>query len=137
MEKELDIFLNNWTQDDNNVKPLFTAMYECMSQMRNVELEYKGRPGISHSVRGLLSGKSERPLFVLVDIIDDDPGARWLSVCFYADLISDPDDAGDVVPGGLMGEDARCFDIDEDSPAKKAYMLDRLREARANAEGKQ
>ena len=45
----------------------------------------------------------------MVDIIDDDPADRWLSVCFYDELVDDPKGLGDEVPGGLLGEDAKCF----------------------------
>lgn len=133
MQTELADFLNGWTQDTNNVKPLFLDLYDSLQGMSNVTLEYKGRPGISHSLRAQISDAVKRPLFVLVDIIDDVPSSRWLSVCFYADLITDPEEKGDIVPGGLLGEDARCFDIENDPGSWKAYMLERLQEARANA----
>ncbi len=129
----LAAFIDGWTTDASGVKPLFTAMCRTLEAMPGVRVEYKGRPGVSHSLRGLVQG--ERPLFVLVDVIDDDPQNRWLSVCFYADLVSDPDEKGDVVPGGLMGEDARCFDVD-DPQGVEEYMLDRLREACATAKAR-
>lgn len=127
---ELTAFTDAWTTDANGVKPLFLSMCGALEAMPDARLEYRGRPGVSHSLRGLVEGA--RPLFVLVDVIDDDPQNRWLSVCFYADLVHDPDEKGDVVPGGLMGEDARCFDV-EDPDGLEEYMLDRLREAYANA----
>lgn len=130
---ELTAFMDAWKTDVYGVKPLFAAMYESLAAMPGARLEYKGRPGVSHSLRGLVEGG--RPLFVLVDVIDDEPESRWLSVCFYADLVFDPDERGDVVPGGLMGEDARCFDV-ENPDGMEDYMLDRLREAYANAGGK-
>ena len=126
----LAAFLDAWTTDKSGVKPLFASMCRALEAMPDARLEYKGRPGVSHSLRGLVEG--ERPLFVLVDVIDDDPQNRWLSVCFYADLVSDPEERGDVVPGGLMGEDARCFDVDEPEGVEE-YMLARLREAYAAA----
>jgi hypothetical protein len=64
-----------------------------------------------------------------VDIIDDEPEARWLSVCFYADLVTDPEEHGDVVPGGLAGDDALCFDLDSPENNIEHYMLQRLQEA--------
>lgn len=130
---ELTAFMEEWTIDANGVKPLFAALHETLASMPGARLEYRGRPGVSHSLRGLV--ETERPLFVLVDVIDDEPESRWLSVCFYADLVCDPEERGDVVPGGLMGEDARCFDVD-DPNGMQDYMLDRLREAYANAGGR-
>ena len=73
---------------------------------------------------------------MLVDVVDDEPESRWLSVCFYADMITDPDEKGDYVPEGLMGEDACCFNLDEDDAAMRAYIAARLAEAvRAAATG--
>jgi hypothetical protein len=38
----------------------------------------------------------------MVDVIDDDPEVRWLSVCFYGEMITDPDEAGELIPEGLL-----------------------------------
>jgi hypothetical protein len=130
---ELDAFLTDWKKDPNTVKPVFMALYARLAALPGVSLDYRGRPGVSHSLRARHEAQRDRELFVLVDIIDDEPEARWLSVCFYADLVMDPDERGDVVPGGLMGEDARCFDVDEGNEQVDAYLLDRVTEAAANA----
>ena len=131
MPADLDAFLASWTEDENAVKPLFLSLYSLLQGLDGVELEYKGRPGVSHSLRALYPGRTDRPLFVLVDIIDDAPEARWLSICFYADLVTDPEELGDVVPGGLAGEDARCFDVDAPE-GMEALLLERLKEAHGN-----
>ena len=53
-------------------------------------------------------------------------------------MIQDPDELGDYVPAGLMGEDACCFNLDEDGDAMRAYIADRIAEAaRSAAEGKE
>lgn len=131
MLAELDTFLANWDKDSNRLKALFLSLYAMLQKLDGVRLEYKGRAGISYSLRALYPAKKERPLFVLIDVIDDLPEARWLSICFYADLITDSEARGDVVPVGLLGEDARCFDIDapEDN---ESFLLERLREAYNN-----
>lgn len=136
MLPELDAFLDAWLVDENKVKPLFMALYAYLSGQEGVELEYKGRPGVSHSLRARHKAQKARSLFVLVDIIDDEPEARWISVCFYDDLVMDPQEKGDVVPQGLMGEDARCFDVDEGDAGLTEYLRDRLAEAVASAPGK-
>ena len=129
MLPELSAFLASWTQDPNGMKPVFTAMCEYLESLDNIALEYKGRPGVSHSLRAKHAAQKNRDLFVLVDIIDDIPDERWLSVCFYADLVTDPEERGDVVPGGLMGADACCFDIDSTDNDIQTYMISRLKEA--------
>jgi hypothetical protein len=133
MMSELDTFLAQWDSGPDGVKPLFQSMYACLTGMDGVSLEYRGRPGVSHSLRARHAAQKKRDLFVLVDIIDDDPEARWLSVCFYADMITDPEGRGDVVPGGLTGNDACCFDIDNPGADSEVYMTIRLQEARSNA----
>ena len=86
-----------------------------------------------HSLRAANAKNDERPLFVLVDVVDDEPEARWLSVCFYADMVNDPNELGDFVPSGLMGKDACCLNLEEDDPAMRDYILARLGEAAASA----
>jgi hypothetical protein len=68
-----------------------------------------------------------------MDFIDENP--RWLSVCFYGDLITDPEEYGDLVPEGLMGEDGYCFDLEENDPDLVKYIGKRLDEAYENASG--
>jgi len=132
MIPELDAFLVEWENGSDATKSMFQALYACLAGLGGVSLEYKGRPGVSYSLRARHAAQKKRDLFVLVDIIDDDPKARWLSVCFYADLVTDPEGRGDVIPGGLAGDDAYCFDID-DPDAGEVYMIARLQEACGNA----
>ena len=117
----LSAFLAEWEQDPHAVKPLFTDIYNRLRSL-GAELAYKARPGVSYSLRAKHPGQ-RRELFVLADVIDDNPKERWLSVCFYADLVDDREGRGDVVPGGLLGENACCFDIDGDSAEAGSYVL--------------
>ena len=133
MISELDAFLAEWKDGAGWAKPLFQSLYVCLAGLAGVSLEYKNRPGVSHSLRARHAAQKERALFVLVDIIDDDPEARWLSVCFYADMITDPARRGDIAPGGLAGNDACCFDIDNPDADMEVYMTARLKEAYWNA----
>ena len=71
----------------------------------------------------------------MVDVIDDDPEDRWLSVCFYGEMVTDPQEAGDLVPEGLLGEDGYCFDMYEYDEQEVAYLKERLTEAHSNAPG--
>ena len=92
-------------------------------------VSFKARPVITYSLRGTHPKQKKRPLFVMNDVIDDDPENRWLSVCFYDTLISDPEERGDFVPGGLLGEDARCFDLEGFDEELLRYIEERLSEA--------
>ena len=67
----------------------------------------------------------------MVDVIED--VSRWLSVCFYGDMITDVEEKGDFVPGGLLGEDAVCFDLEEQNDKLVTYIEARLDEACSNA----
>ena len=103
LPNELATFLENWTTDPNNAKDAFVRFKDFLLTTPDVRFDFKARPGVSYSLRAANAKNDERPLFVLVDVVDDEPEARWLSVCFYADMVNDPDELGDFVPSGLMG----------------------------------
>jgi hypothetical protein len=127
--------LESWTEDPGNVKPAFNNLRDILSKKKKAVLYFKSRPGISHSFRAYVprSGDTDDRLFVMVDIVDDDAENRWLSVCFYGDTITDPDEAGDLVPGGLLGEDGYCFDLYEYDDATISYLKERIDEAHRNS----
>ena len=130
----IDLF-ERWIDDSGNIKPAFVKLQEGLSRKENAILSFKSRPGISYSFRANLGkpGDMEGRLFVMVDIVDDDPENRWLSVCFYGDMITDPDEEGDLVPGGLLGEDGYCFDLYEYDETAISYLEQRIDEAYANS----
>jgi len=72
----------------------------------------------------------------MIDVIDDDPNERWLSVCFYGDMVQDPDELGDLIPGGLLGSDGYCFDISEADDRLASYVSQRIQEAYAFSDGR-
>lgn len=128
---ELEAFLADWESCDS--RQAFLACRQALESVEGVVLDFKARPGITYSLRGTHPAQQGRDLFALIDVIDDDPEQRWLSVCFYDDMITDPDEQGDWVPGGLMGEDARCFNVDELDEDLVAYVAERIREAGVSA----
>lgn len=130
---EIAKFVADWQTDSLGLKPAFSRYCEFLAQNPEIELNFRARPGVSYSVRAKNRAQTKRELFTLIDVIDDEPESRWLSVCFYADLISDPDELGDFVPAGLMGEDAICFNLDSDDAEMEEYILERLREASLKA----
>jgi hypothetical protein len=129
--EELEAFVSTWESCD--AKDAFLVFRQTLEAVHGVNLDFKARPGITYSLRGAHPAQQERDLFVLIDVIDDDPEQRWLSVCFYDDLVTDEQEQGDWVPGGLMGEDARCFNVDEADEDLVAYVVERIREAGAGA----
>ena len=131
---EMSEFLEGWTNDPQDMKGAFIRLKERMSGKEHVTFTFISRPGVSYSLRAAMDnlGERGRPLFVMIDIIDDDSENRWLSVCFYDDMVEDPDEKGDFAPGGLLGEDARCFDLDEHDEALISYIGQRIDEAYAN-----
>ena len=133
MALTLEEFLSEWTSDPINARKVFESWHSMFQGMNGIELSFKSRPGISHSLRASSKSRPDRPLFALIDVVDDDPENRWLSVCFYADLVNDPEERGDVVPAGLEGEDAICFNLDEDDKDMANYIRKRLEEAAVNA----
>ena len=127
---ELNTFIAEWADDSAGVKAAFVEFKNLFESLADTKIHFNARPGITYSLRGEKTTQGDRPLFAMVDVIDDDPENRWLSVCFYGGSITDPDEMGDVVPGGLLGEDGHCFDL-EDSEMQK-YLADRIAEAHAN-----
>ena len=130
MEK-IQHFIDSWTQDQLQTKSVFQGLYQRLVEMDKAKIEFNERPGISYSLRGMRPDREDRPLFVMVDVIDDDPNARWLSVCFYGDMVQDPDELGDLIPEGLLGSDGYCFDISESDDRLVAYVSKRIAEAYA------
>lgn len=128
---EMMAFLEGWTDDPQDMKGAFFKLKEKLLGKKDVILSFNSRPGISYSLRasvGKSAGKN-RNLFALVDIVDDQTENRWLSVCFYSDLVSDPDDEGNLVPKGILGEDGYCFDLFEFDNALIPYIEQRVDEA--------
>ena len=87
------------------------------------------RPGVSYSLRATHALQKKRALFLIMDIINDDPENRWLSVCFYPDMITDPEHKGNLIPLGLLGEDGYCFDLEKWDEAYLNYLEVRQDEA--------
>lgn len=130
---ELDELLQNWTDSPQQTKKAFLSLKDHLAERNGLTLDFNARPGVTFSLRAKHDNQQNKPLFAMVDIIDDDPTDRWLSVCFYGEMISDPDEMGDFVPEGLLGEDALCFDIEAWDEKQLQYVIDRLDEAYAHA----
>lgn len=128
--KKLSALLDSWKQDNNGIKKAFLEFYNLLVSKDAIDLSFKSRPGVSHSLRASVKKKGEKDrILTLLDIIDDDPENRWLSICFYAESITDPDEEGDIIPGGLLGEDGYCFDLFDEDNEMVIYLKDRMNEA--------
>jgi hypothetical protein len=126
-------FIDEWEENDTRTKQAFTELLDHLNSLEDTTLDFNARPGVSYSLRPRHTHQTERSLFAMVDVIDDDPKERWLSVCFYGEMITDPDEAGDLIPEGLMGEDGYCFDLYEYDLGEMAYLKERLTQAHQNA----
>ena len=128
---ELNAFIDEWKETPEKTREVFLHLREYLEKKEGVRLEFIPRPGLTYSLRAVHAAQKKRELFVMADVIEDDP--RWLSVCFYGEMISDPEEKGDFVPEGLLGEDAICFDIEERDEDLVRYIETRLDEACRNA----
>ncbi len=138
-------FLEEWQGDDRDkrAKATFVRFKDFLESLAGIGLSFIAREGVTYSLRARSASQDEDALFVMVDVIEDSP--RWLSVCFYAQMITDPDGIGDFVPEGLLGKDALCFDLEnsEDTDSNTAlndsekklveYVESRINEAFKNA----
>lgn len=130
---EFENFLNRWQDSQEETKKAFLELQEHLANMVDISLDFKARPGVSFSLRPKHNNQKKRELFVMLDVIDDDPLERWLSICFYGDMITDPNEVGDLIPEGLLGEDGYCFDIDKYDSDAIDYLKIRLNEAYQSA----
>ncbi len=126
-DSELNAFIGEWQETPEKNRETFLHFREYLGKKEGVTLEFIPRPGITYSLRAVHSAQKKKALFVMVDVIEDTP--RWLSVCFYGEMITDPEEKGGFVPGGLLGEDAVCFDIEEHDDELVRYIDVRLDEA--------
>jgi len=130
---ELVELLENWKNDPQKMKKAFLIMKDKLLDKENTILRFKSRPGVSYSLRAYFSGldnkQKHQPLFALVDIIDDDPDNRWLSICFYTQMVTDSEEIGNLVPEGILGEDGYCFDLFEFDETLIAYIKQKVDEA--------
>jgi hypothetical protein len=133
MLQELDTFLAGWEDNALQVKKSFVKLTDHFTDKAGLSFNFKARPGVSYSLRIRHRLQKTRELFVIMDVIDDDPENRWLSVCFYPDMITDPEEKGVLIPLGLLGEDGYCFDLEEWDADYLQYLETRLNEAREKA----
>lgn len=131
---QMQEFLINWTEDPAGAKAAFLRLKAHLESMADVVVSVFARPGVTYSLRAGVEGGA-RPLFAMVDVIDDDPSHRWLSVAFYGDAITDPEALGELAPGGLLGEDGYIFDLDEGDEGQLSYLCARMDEAYAACRG--
>lgn len=126
--------LDKWTRDEINMKEAFMRLAGRFSgKNQAVVLSVVPRPGISYSLRARTKAEDKEGILItMIDIVDDDPDNRWLSVCFYGDCVTDPEEEGDLVPGGLLGEDGYCFDLYENNESAISYLEQRIDEAYEN-----
>ena len=131
--KNLSGILDKWTRDEMNMKDAFLRLANRFSEKNLAVLSVVPRPGISYSLRVRARAEAEEgTLITMIDIVDDDPDNRWLSVCFYGDCVTDPEEEGNLVPGGLLGEDGYCFDLYENNQNTITYLERRIDEAYEN-----
>ena len=97
--QEIEAFLQSWQGENQPMREWFRQFYRQLSSMEGVSLTFVARPGVSYSIRPVHVNQTSRDKFAIVDVIDDDPDERWLSVCFYEDMITDPNGRGELDPG--------------------------------------
>jgi len=124
---ELNTFIETWPDSPDQNKQIFLRLKAFLESKSGVNLEFHPRPKVTYSLRAVHENQKTKSLFAMVDVIEDQP--RWLSVCFYGEFIKDPDEKGDYVPEGLLGEDAVCFDLEEFNEEDVCYVEARLEEA--------
>ena len=133
-QHDMTELLDGWSDDSMNMKKAFIDLKAKFESREDVAFSFKSRPGVSYSLRvnARENKQKGRPLFALMDIVDDQSENRWLSVCFYSDLVTDPEGEGNLVPEGILGEDGYCFDLFEYDRDLMTYIEQRIDEAYEN-----
>jgi len=135
----LEEVLAAWPKDQIELRRFFEELTAEVRTKPGVRDRILFRPGVSYSFRAALARQRQgrnRPVFFLTDVALASNDPWFLSVCFYEDEISDPDELGNAVPQGLFGETGYCFDVDDYDPALWAYLKGRLAEAYRAAAGR-
>ncbi len=130
-QNDMKEMLDGWTDDPQDMKHAFNKLIDKFQSKNDVTFSFKARPGVSYSLRANVGNSCNkgRDLFALMDVVDDQTESRWLSVCFYSDLVTDPEDEGNLVPQGILGEDGYCFDLFEYDKDLILYIGQRIDEA--------
>lgn len=126
---EFQTFIDTWDVQEDSTKSHFLLLCSQLLGLSGVQLDFLPRPGVSYSLRAERSVGEQWALFALIDVVDDEPEKRWLSVCFYANTVSDPQNVGNLIPGGIRGKDGYCFDIFEEDRSIVGYLAERIEEA--------
>ena len=132
---ELRDYLDAWPPAQEGLKACLLELKAEAEAIPGSVGSFLARPGISHSLRFTLdpapAGRA-RPVFFLTDVVDFQ-GELMLSVCFYAEEISDPEELGNEIPEALFSETGYCFDLDDYDPELLAYLKARIHQAATNA----
>jgi hypothetical protein len=133
----LSIVLDDWPVAQAPIKQTFLKLKTYAENLPGAAWSLVSRPGISYSLRFDLKPRPagrKRPVFFLVDVVQ--AGELFLSVCFYENEITDPEELGNAIPQGLFKETGYCFDVDDDNcedARLMAYLEKRIDEAHAKA----
>ena len=132
--QSLTAFIEKWEKDGSQVKDVFEQLREKLHNKENTTLTFNARPGVSYSLRAsrVMDDNEDPQLYALIDVIDDDPENRWLSVCFYDGTVSDPDQRGNLIPQGILGDDGYCFDVNENDEPSTLFLTQKIDEAFLN-----
>ncbi|MCB2188923.1 MAG: hypothetical protein KQJ78_21085 [Deltaproteobacteria bacterium] len=136
--KALEDLLALWPENQLAVRDHLLALKAAAEALPGAVWSFLPRPGVSYSLRFTLDpapvGRT-RPVFFLVDTVPLAEDEFLLSVCFYEDEITDPEERGNAIPQGLFNETGYCFDMDEEDEDLLGYCLERLKEAHGRARG--
>ncbi len=122
-----------WPVHQAELKSFCQDLLLAVSDLPDVAWEVEARPGVSHSLRAASPPGRRRPWWMVLDIVQPLVGDWWLSICFYADEITDPEERGEAIPDGLLDETGHCFSVEERDEVLLDYLEARLKEAHQRA----
>ena len=77
-QEAVDAFIDQWPESPDGCREVFTRLFDFLKRLADTQIEFYARPGITYSLRGIPARREGYPLFVIIDVIEEQP--RWLSV---------------------------------------------------------
>ena len=71
--KEVDTFIENWPDSPEKNKQIFIRLKDFLKSKAGVIFEFVPRPDVTYSLRAKHENQKNKPLFAMVDVIEDSP----------------------------------------------------------------
>jgi len=78
--QQLEAFIENWTETPEQNKKAFVRLKDYVASKPGVNLDFIPRDGLTYSLRAAHENQKNKPLFVMVDVIEDTDNTRNIKI---------------------------------------------------------